>query len=64
MGGCNKRPVFDTDEHWQWYDHTPKRVLYELLRDAEIQLSMCDDVGSWLANTKARQDILRANGII
>lgn len=33
MAGVKKLPYFGSDEEWAFYERTPKRVLYGMLRD-------------------------------
>lgn len=63
-GVFHKEPAYESPEHRAWYETTSKRVLYELLRDAEIQLTGQDNTEAWLPNAKYRQEILKWNKII
>lgn len=66
MAGINKRPKFRSTEERDWFEKTPKWVLFALLRDAEIQLVGDEQVArsEWLGNAQERQGILKANQII
>jgi hypothetical protein len=62
MGGINKRPRCFSKEEAQFFERTPKRVLFKLLRDFAIQHVLDtgyvdtwpEDPSKWIALAKER----------
>ena len=45
MRGCNQRPYFPTRKEAEWFEKTPKRVIFAIMRDfAHIMIGIeeCD----------------------
>ena len=65
MGGINKRPLCFSPEEIQFFESTPKHILFTLLRDFAIQHVLDtgyvdtwpEDLSKWLEVAKDRIDI-------
>lgn len=67
MSGVNKRPIFWTQAESEWYERTPKRVLFAIARDyAEVTVGeseAIEDVTLVLAELNRVAQIVQDSGL-
>jgi len=65
--GFNKRPYFASQKESEFFEKTPKRVIFQLLRDCAVQLASFDHDGYsekweeeteiWLDEARSRESV-------